>query len=309
MTTDHALPIRPRARGVLAAALAFAAPIAAAPLEPDPPIDCRDCVAWNEPFEPFRIHGNTYYVGTAGLSAIIVATEDGLVLLDGALPQSAARIAESIRKLGFRTEDIRLIVSSHAHYDHAGGIAALQRASGAVVAVSAPAAIAFRGEPVTDDPQFTLGSPRFPAVSNLRIVGDRETQRVGGTAFTPHLTPGHAPGGTTWTWQSCEGGACVDVVYADSLNPISADDFRFTGDATRPSIVEAFRTSISTVAKLKCDILLSPHPGFFGLEDKLARRAAGASNPFIDADACRRYAEAARERLEARIVEEARAAE
>jgi metallo-beta-lactamase class B len=242
---------------MLAAALAFAAPIAAAPLEPDPSIECSDCVAWNEPFEPLRIHGNTYYVGTAGLAAIMVATEDGLVLLDGALPQSAARIDESIRKLGFRTEDIRLIVSSHAHYDHAGGIAALQRASGAVVAVSAPSAIVFRGGPATDDPQFTLGSARFPAVRNLRIIGDRETQRVGGTAFTPHLTPGHTPGGTTWTWQSCEDGACVDVVYADSLNPVSADDFRFTGDATRPSIVDAFRASISTVANLKCGILLS----------------------------------------------------
>ena len=240
----------------------------------------------------------------------MVSTEDGLVLLDGALPQSAARIEESIRKLGFRTEDIRLIVSSHAHYDHAGGIAALQRASGAVVAVSAPSAIAFRGEPATDDPQFTLGSTRFPPVSNLRIIGDRETQRVGGTAFTPHFTPGHTPGSTTWTWQSCEDAVCVNIVYADSLNAVSADEFRFTGDAARRSIADAFRTSISTVANLKCDILLSPHPGFFGLEAKLARRPVDARNPFIDADACRKYAGAAGERLELRIAaEESRAAE
>ncbi len=234
MTRASTTPLQICARSALAAALASATPVAAAPLQPDPPIECRDCAAWNEPLEPFRIHGSTYYVGTAGLAAIMVSTEDGLVLLDGALPQSAARIEESIRKLGFRTEDIRLIVSSHAHYDHAGGIAALQRASGAVVAVSAPSAIAFRGEPATDDPQFTLGSTRFPPVSNLRIIGDRETQRVGGTAFTPHFTPGHTPGSTTWTWQSCEDAVCVNIVYADSLNAVSADEFRFTGDAARP---------------------------------------------------------------------------
>jgi metallo-beta-lactamase class B len=308
VTSAQALPIRNCARSVLVAALGSTLPLAAAPLRPDAPIECRDCVAWNEPLEPLRIHGSTYYVGTAGLSAILVSTEDGLVLLDGALPQSAARIDESIRKLGFRTEDIRLIMSSHAHYDHAGGIAALQRASGAVVAVSAPSAIAFRGDPATDDPQFTLVSARFPKVSNLRIVRDRETQRVGGAAFTPYFTPGHSPGSTTWTWQSCEGGVCVDVVYADSLNPVSADEFRFTGDATRPSIADEFRASIRTVASLQCDILLSPHPGFFGLTDKLARRGADAPNPFIDADACRKYAEAARERLELRIAQEARAA-
>lgn len=103
----------------------------------DAPMTCAACDEWNAPHEPFRVFGNTYYVGVAGLSAVLIASEDGLILLDAGLPQSAPLIDASIRKLGLRTEDIRLIVNSHAHFDHAGGIAALQRASGARVAASA----------------------------------------------------------------------------------------------------------------------------------------------------------------------------
>src|SRR5688572_16525479 len=105
---------------------------------------CAPCDGWNAPLEPFRVFGNTYYVGVAGLSAVLIASDRCLILLDGGLPQSAPLIDANIRKLGFRTEDVRLIVNSHAHYDHAGGIAALQRASGAVVAASAPGARAIQ---------------------------------------------------------------------------------------------------------------------------------------------------------------------
>ena len=105
-------------------------------LRPDPPKKCDSCEAWNGPREPFRVFGNTYFVGPAGLGAVLIASDEGHILLDGGLTQSAPVIDASIRKLGFRTEAVRLIVSSHAHYDHAGGIAALQRLSGATVAAS-----------------------------------------------------------------------------------------------------------------------------------------------------------------------------
>ena len=278
---------------------------AGAQLTPDAAIDCAACAEWNEPQEPFRVFGNTYYVGTARLAAILIAADDGLILLDGALPQSAPLIDVNIRTLGFDTADVELILSSHAHFDHVGGIAALQRASSATVAASASSAAALRtGWPTRDDPQAAFENNSFPIVPEVRVIGDRETLTVGGVQITAHFTPGHTPGGTSWTWRSCEGERCLDLVYADSVNAVSADGFRFTGDGTAASIVDVFRRSLRTLEELPCDILLSPHPGFFDMENKLRRRGEGLADAFVDATACRRYAADAAARLERRIAEE-----
>jgi metallo-beta-lactamase class B len=277
-------------------------------IHPDPPKVCEQCEAWNRAREPLRVFGNTYYVGVSGLSAILIASNNGLILLDGDLPQSAPLIAESICKLGFRLEDVRLIVNSHTHYDHAGGLAALQRASGAIVAASPASALALeRGEPTQDDPQYAFGRERtwFPPVPHVRIVADNETLRVGDLAITAHFTPGHTPGSTTWTWRSCEGNRCLNVVYADSLHPVSAPGFRFTGDRRRSSRTDSFSRSIALVEKLPCDVLLTPHPEFVDMEGKFKRRDQVASvNPFIDAQACKAYAADAKRQLEQRIAEE-----
>jgi metallo-beta-lactamase class B len=292
-------------RAALAAAMAaWAAGTHAQPAW-DPPKVCSQCAAWNVPQEPFRIFGNTYYVGTAELSAILVVDDAGLVLLDGALPQSAPLIAANIETLGFESTDIRLIVNSHTHFDHAGGIAALQRLSGAMVAASLQAAQALRaGKLNADDPQEAIDDNDFPAVEGLRAIDNGETVSVGDIRLTAHTTPGHTPGGTTWSWRSCEGARCVDIVYADSLNPVSADGFRFSGSASTPSIVDIYERSIRAVETLPCDVLLSPHPGFFSMQDKLRRQAAGETDAFVDSNACLAYAGAARTRLEQRIAEE-----
>jgi len=278
-------------------------------LQPDQTIACESCEQWNARRAPFRVFGNTYYVGVAGLSAILVTSDAGHILLDGGLPQSAPRIEENIRTLGFRTDAVRLIASSHPHFDHAGGIAALQRVSGATVAASASGARALEaGEPGTDDPQYAVGqSSRFRAVTPVLAVAGGETLRVGPLAITAHLTPGHTPGGTTWTWRSCEGARCLDVVYADSLNPVSAPGFRFSGDATHPDLTGVFRRSITTVEALPCDILLSVHPEFSDMEGRLQRRGADpGANPLVDRQACRTYAAAAARRLDARLRDETR---
>jgi metallo-beta-lactamase class B len=286
---------------LLTLSAASAAPTLAQ-LVPDPPIECTQCIAWNAPQKPFRIFGNTYYVGTAELSAILVAGDDGLVLLDAALPQSAPLIDANIGALGLETADIQVIVNSHTHFDHAGGVAALQRATRATVAASPRAAEALRaGKPTRDDPQFAVANNDFPRVQDVRVIRDGETLTVGNVQITAHFTPGHTPGGTTWSWRSCEESRCVDFVYADSLNPVSADDFRFSGGANTPSIVESYERSIRTVEELPCDILLSPHPGFFGMQEKLSRQAAGETDVFVNPNACRAYAGAARTRLEQRI--------
>jgi len=282
-----------------------------APSWADPPRVCDSCEEWNAPAEPFRVFGNTYSVGPRGLGAVLITSPEGHVLLDGGLPQSAPRIDASIRALGFRTEDVRLIVNSHAHFDHAGGIAALQRRSGAKVAASARGARALeRGGPTPDDPQFAFGEApnAFPAVPSVQVVADGETLHVGSIALTAHYTPGHTPGATTWTWRSCEGDRCLDIAYADSLNSISAPGFRFTGDASHPSLVSTFEHSIEVVAALPCDIMLAVHPGLSPLYDRLRQRgAAEGTEPVVDPEACRAYAAGARERLERRIEEEKQA--
>ena len=278
-------------------------------LQADPPHECGDCAEWNLPQEPFKVFGNTYYVGTAGLSALLVSSDAGLILLDGGLPQSAALIDANIRTLGFRTENVRLIVNSHEHYDHAGGIAALQRVSGATVAASASGARALeQGEPTTDDPQYGFGrkANAFPAVRNLRVVKDGEVLRVGDVGLTAHLTPGHTPGSTTWTWQSCEGARCLNIVYADSLTPVSAPGFRFTASGS-PTAAERFRQTIAKVEQLPCDILLTTHPSASSMASKVARPAQKPDeNPFVDSNACRAYAARARKGLHERVAQEAR---
>jgi metallo-beta-lactamase class B len=300
--------VRPTFIASALALLAMLRGAQAAPAQPDPPKVCSSCEQWNRPHEPFRIFGNTYYVGVEGLSSILIASDEALILLDGALPQSAPLIAANIRKLGFRVEDIRLIVNTHTHHDHAGGIAALQRHSQAIVAASPASAEALkRGEPTEEDPQYAFGREEtwFPPIPDVRIVKDNETLLAGGLAITAHFTPGHTPGGTSWTWRSCEGERCLDVVYADSLSSVSAPAFKFSGDRTHPSRVAAFSRSIAVVATLPCDVLLTPHPEAFDMETKLQRRRQQPlANPFIDAQSCKAYAAIAKRKLDQRIATE-----
>ncbi|MEY4635635.1 MAG: hypothetical protein RJA55_1433 [Acidobacteriota bacterium] len=293
-------------QGLIAAAIAVLMSFGQATLRPDPPIKCSSCDEWNEPIEPFQVYANTYYVGTAGLSALLVTGDAGHILLDGGLSQSAPLIEASIRKLGFKLGDVKLILNSHAHYDHAAGIAALQRASGATVVSSASGAQGFAiGNAVPDDPQAGFGNNDFPAVKNVRVVTDKEVVRLGPLAIQMHNTAGHTPGSTTWTWQSCAEGKCLSMVYADSISAVAAPGFRFTGDASTPSRVDQFRKSITTVGELPCDIMITTHPMATDLAGKLKKRSAKpAVDPFIDPQACRVLAANAMKALDARIAEE-----
>ncbi|KFN42531.1 subclass B3 metallo-beta-lactamase [Arenimonas oryziterrae] len=269
------------------------------------PIECDNCAEWNQPHAPFRLIGNSYYVGVDGLSSVLIVGKQGHVLIDGALPQSAERIAANIRTLGFRVEDVKWIVNSHAHYDHAGGIAALQRLSGAQVAASVLGAATLRAGTADDaDPQHGYGDAmRFPPVAKVRELRDGEVLALGELRITAHYTPGHTSGGDTWTWRSCEGKVCRNLVYADSLTPVSAPGFRYTADGG--ARIAQFRRSIATVRALPCDVLISAHPGLSNLFDKQqARDRRGKKNALIDPNACRAYADDAEARLGKRIAEE-----
>ena len=287
----------------------FAAFALAMPLRAQTPdtaaVNCTSCAEWNQPQRPFRVFGNTWYVGTHGLSAILVTSPRGHVLIDAGLPQSAPLVMANVRALGFRVEDIRLILNSHVHFDHAGGLAAVQRVSGARVAASASSArVLERGASGPDDPQYN-SLPNFPAVhGRIRVVADGETVRVGRLALTAHLTAGHTPGGTTWSWRSCEGDRCLDMVYADSETPVSSDDFYFTRNTTWPDAVTAFERGFTVLEHLSCDVLLTPHPGASRLWDRVAARDAGDADALVDRGACARYAASAREALARRIADE-----
>ena len=266
---------------------------------------CSSCADWNRPQAPFRIFGNTYYVGTHGLTSVLITSEAGHILIDGDLPESAGQIVEHIRSLGFRIEDVKIIVNSHVHFDHAGGISQLQRLSGArVIASEWSARVLKHGGVAKDDPQFgTIAG--IAAAKNVTVLRDGERFVLGTTEITAHLTPGHTPGGTSWTWKSCAGTVCHAMVYADSLSPISSPGFRFTGTRDHPRDVHDFEKSVAFLENTPCDILITPHPEVSQLFERLAAREQGASpDAMVDSAACKSLANQAREKLKQRLAEE-----
>lgn len=287
---------------VLAAGSVMPARAAAAAAQPAPAAGCADDAGWDAPSAPFHVFGNTWYVGTCGISALLVTSPQGHVLLDGGTAKGATLIEANIRAAGFRMKDVRYIVGSHEHFDHAGGIAALQKASGATVVAREPAAqVLERGRSDRGDPQFGQLEDMQP-VAGVRRIADGEVLELGPLRLTAHATPGHSPGGSSWTWRSCEDSQCHDIAFVDSLSAISDDQWRF---GSQPEYVANFRRTLDAVTALPCDILITPHPAASGLWSRLGPRA---SQPLAGANACRDYAGQARVRLDKRLADEAAAA-
>lgn len=267
-----------------------------------PPIVCSADPGWDDPATSRRIYGNTWFVGTCGISALLVTSDQGHILIDGGTAKGGALILANLRTLGFKPEDVRAIVFSHEHSDHAGGLAALQAATGAPVLARAPAVEALkRGTADRSDPQFLVSEP-FPGIGRVRTIANDEIVKVGPLALQAIPTPGHTLGGTSWTWQSCEAEVCRQIVYADSLTAISDDVYRYSDDAAHPGVLERFRQTLSRVGALKCDILLTPHPA---ASDMWSRIGPKPSEPLVDTTACRSYAQKATARLEKRLADEA----
>jgi metallo-beta-lactamase class B len=263
---------------------------------------CTHCSEWNVPQAPFRIYGNTYYVGPHGLSSILITSDSGLVLIDGALSESVPQIVANLRTLGFRIEDVKLILNSHVHFDHAGGIAELQRLSGARVMASRwSAAVMIHGAIGAGDPQSGIQQP-ISRIAHVRTIRDGETVHLGNLSLTAHSTPGHTPGGTSWTWQSCEAGHCLNMVYVDSLSPISADGFKFTKN---PSALAGFEKSFKFLSTVSCDILLTPHPDASSFWQRVEQHNRGVTpDPLVDPSQCRQLVDHSGEDLRQRIAAE-----
>jgi metallo-beta-lactamase class B len=258
---------------------------------------CGDSTDWDKPAPPVRIHGNTYLVGTCGISAILVTGEEGHVLIDGGTEKGADLIAANIRKLGFELRDVRFLLTSHEHFDHVGGIARLQKLTGATLVTSSPAErVLNSGVPGADDPQAGMHKP-FPAASVGRVVGNGSEVRLHDLKLVATTTPGHTPGALTWSWESCDGGVCRTMVYADSLSPISRDDYRFSDHA---EYLAAYRESLAMVAAMRCEILLTPHPSASAMKERMT-----GEQKLFDPDGCKAYAASLSKRLDERLAKEA----
>jgi metallo-beta-lactamase class B len=263
-----------------------------------------DAADWFAPQDPFPVYGNTYYVGTGGISVVLVTSPAGHVLIDGGPSGASAQIAEHVRKLGFKVEDIRFILSGHDHFDHAGGIADLQKMSGAVVLGSPASVDVLRtGQPDKRDPQYPSLQAMTPA-ANTRAVRDGEVLRLGPLEITAHFTPGHTIGATSWTWRSSEGGRTMNMVYGDSLTSVAAEGRSFSKNPLYRHARADIERSISAVESLECDVLISAHPEFGDLWERKAKQAELGNAAFVDREACRKYAAKARAWLNKTLVSE-----
>jgi metallo-beta-lactamase class B len=289
--------------------LALSTPVAATPDHFDPllqPIPTEHAAEWLAPQEPTQIFGNTWLVGYGGLNVALIRTSAGLILIDAGLPQGVRGVEANLRKLGLDPREVKFILSTEPHFDHAGGLAALARDTGAVVVASAAAApVLQRGRSGPEDPQMAW-LEAFPKVDRVRTLGDRESLQLGDTTVTAQATPGHTPGSMSWTWRSCETGKCAAIVFAASLNPLTAGSYRFS-DPVHQDDRTRFRQSFERFRTLQCDILLTSHPQP-GDGAKLAQlQRQRVPNPFVDSGACTRYAQKYEAALERKLGEESAA--
>jgi metallo-beta-lactamase class B len=246
--------------------------------------------SWRQPVAPFALADNSWYVGTEGLSAVLIKTPAGAVLIDGGLPQAADVLLRRLHELGVPPDELKLILNSHAHIDHAGPLAQVKRETGARMIASAESAVLLaRGD--SDDLHFGEGYT-FPPVSVDRILMDGEAVELGGVRFTAHFTPGHTPGSTSWTWDDRRGGKPLRLAYVDSL---SAPGYRLLGNPRYPRIVDDYRRTFAIVRALPCDLLLTPHPGVSGWTP--ANTASAHAEPM----SCREYADQAERQFESEL--------
>lgn len=257
---------------------------------------CADWDEWDKPGPAFRIHGDTYYVGTCGIGAIFIEYAEGFVLIDTGTEAGAAVVLDNIRTVANGPLDVGMILQSHEHHDHVGGLARVAAALAITPTVNDEVYMVYQtGEQDPRDPQFGTLDPMEPLPS-LWTFTPGVAFELDGLVVQSVVTPGHTPGALSWQWESCDqAGTCRTIVYADSMSPVSSDSYRFSDN---PGYVAAYRAGIARLAELDCDILLTPHPSASGMRDKLlAGDLASGMN-------CRQYAASISERLDTRLAEE-----
>ncbi|MEO1101764.1 MAG: subclass B3 metallo-beta-lactamase [Pseudomonadota bacterium] len=234
---------------------------------------------WYEAAEPFRVIGPIHFVGSRGLSMFFIPTEDGHILIDGGVPENAPMVASSIRELGYDPKDIKVLLNTHAHLDHSGGLAELKALSGAKL-------IASEGDRSALEGGFYLGSEDRPDFNSKpvdvdEIIADGETVSLGGITLTAHITPGHTRGCTSWTLDVDEAGQTYSALVFCSAS-VAAN--RLAGPPQYAGIVEDYRRTFEITRDWRPDVFLSNHPEFYGHASKAERLESGDPLAFVDPD-------------------------
>jgi metallo-beta-lactamase class B len=233
---------------------------------------------WNQPVTPFKIIGNIYYVGANEITSFLITTPAGHILLDGGFVETAPQIEANVAQLGFRLADVKILLSSHAHYDHAGGLAELKEKTGAkFLAMKEDADALARG----GKNDFAFGDKLlFPPITADRELHDGDKVELGGVTLVAHLTPGHTKGCTSWTTQVEHNGHKYDVVFVGSP---SVPGYTLLGNPNYPDMKDDYERTFAVMKKLPCDVFLASHGSFFSLGKKIELLAEHPTqNPFID---------------------------
>lgn len=253
-------------------------------------------IDWNAPFPPHRVIGNVYYVGSEQLASFLVTTPEGHILVNSSFESTVPVIRKAVETLGFKFEDIRIVVGSHAHGDHMEGDALVKELTGAQVMAMEQ-----------DVPLLRNMRPGGKAHPIDRVLRHGDEVRLGGSTLVARLTAGHTPGCTTWTLQAQEGGRTYNVVILGSIgvNP----GFVLVGNTEYPAIADDYVRSFQTLRSLPVDVFLGAHGSFYGLAEKHARLTKGATeNPFIDPEGYRAHLDRQEQNFLARLAEQQAAA-
>ncbi len=252
---------------------------------------------WTTNHAPFRIAGNIYYVGSLDLAAYLVVTPDGSILINSNLTTSAPQILDNIRMLGFRPTDVKVLLISHAHFDHAAGSAAIIKATHAryeVMDGDSPVVV------TGGKPDFTNGAlPQYPRARVDRVLHDGDEVRLGGTVLVAHRTPGHTRGCTTWTMKVMEGGKVYEAVIVGSTSVLS--DYKLRGDVRYSDMADDYAKTFRVLHALPCDLFLGSHAQFFDLEAKYKRLMGGDAAAFVDPEGYRRFVDQQDQAYRARL--------
>jgi metallo-beta-lactamase class B len=242
---------------------------------------------WTEPFPPFRIAGNLYYVGSKGLANYLITTPKGNILINSDLEANVPMIEASIEKLGFKFKDTKILLISHAHWDHDAGSAMIKKMTGATYMVMDADVPVVESGGKTDFQYGNSPTALYRPTKVDRVLHDRDEVRLGGTVLVAHLTPGHTKGCTTWTMKVTEGGKTYNVVIVGSpnVNP----GYNLVANAAYPQIAEDYERMWRVLKSLPCDIFLGAHGSYFGLEEKYPLLKDGAANSMVDPDGYNKF--------------------
>jgi len=242
---------------------------------------------WTEPFPPHHIVGNVYYVGSKGLASYVITTSEGNILINSSLEGSLRLIQNSVEKIGFKFSDIKVLLISHAHWDHSAGSAQLKKLTGAKYMVMEGDVDVVESGGRTDFQYGQTPSSRFAPTKVDRVLHDGDVVKLGDTVLAAHLTPGHTKGCTTWTLKAKENGKAYDVVIVGSpnVNP----GYKLVNNVKYPRIASDYERTFRVLRSLPCDIFLGAHGNYYGMEAKFSKIKAGDGNPFVDPEGYKKY--------------------